>query len=145
MESFNSDDEILEFAIAREVEANQFYLFLADRMKNWVMSQVCKDFAKEELEHKAKLEFEVIKRGKTVSDLKISDYMPNVGDEMDMSYNELLIFAIQKEQVSIDLYTDLAEMAKDEESRQLFLSLVEEETKHKQRFEMEYNKLLKEN
>lgn len=141
METTDSIDEILEFAIAREVEANQLYLYMAKRMENTEMHQVCEDFAKEELEHKAKLELEVMKEGKVVSSLDMSDYMMDVGSEIDMSYEELLIFAIKKEQTSIDLYTDLAAIVRDKNSRETLLALAKEETEHKHRFETEYQSL----
>ena len=143
MDRIDSVDEILEYAIAREVEANQLYTYMAKRMENPEMSKVCEEFAKEELEHKAKLELEVMKRGEVVSDFDISDYMMDVGNEMDMDYEELLVFAIKKEEISVSLYTDLAAVVKDKESRETLLSLAQEETEHKLRFETEYRGLPK--
>ena len=142
MDRIDSVDEILEYAIAREVEANQLYTYMAKRMENPEMSKVCEEFAKEELEHKAKLELEVMKRGQVVSDFDISDYMMDVGNETDMDYEELLVFAIKKEEISVSLYTDLAAVVKDKESRETLLSLAQEETEHKLRFETEYRSLL---
>ncbi len=142
MDRIDSVDEILEYAIAREVEANQLYMYMAKQMENPEMSKVCEEFAKEELEHKAKLELEVMKRGQVVSDFDISDYMMDVGNEMDMDYEELLVFAIKKEETSVSLYTDLAAVIKDKESRETLLSLAQEETEHKLRFETEYRSLL---
>lgn len=136
MGSTGSLDKILEFAIAREVEANQLYLYMATQFKNPEMRQICEDLAKEELKHKAKLELEAMKRGKVISDLNISDYM------IDFS-SELLSYAINKEQHSIDLYTHLAEIVKDKDSRKILLSLIREEAEHKQKFEKESRKLLK--
>ena len=142
MDKIDSVDEILEFAIAREVEANQLYTYMAGRMENPEMRKVCEDFAKEELEHKAKLELEVMKRGEVVHDFDISNYMLDVGNKMDMDYKELLVLAIKKEEISVDLYTDLAAVVKDKESHEALLSLAEEETEHKLRFENEYRSLL---
>ena len=142
MDRIDSVDEILEYAIAREVEANQLYTYMAKRMENPEMSKVCEEFAKEELEHKAKLELEVMKRGQVVSDFDISDYMMDVGNETDMDYEELLVFAIKKEEISVSLYTDLAAVVKDKESRETLLSLAQEETEHKLRFETEHRSLL---
>ena len=56
METFSSVNEILDFAIAQELAANQFYLHMAGRMNNPAMRKVFEDFANEELGHKAKLE-----------------------------------------------------------------------------------------
>jgi rubrerythrin len=142
MDRIDSVDEILEYAITREVEANQLYMYMAKRMENPEMSKVCEEFAKEELEHKAKLELEVMKRGQVVSGFDISDYMMDVGNEMEMDYEELLVFAIKKEETSVSLYTDLAAVVKDKESRETLLSLAQEETEHKLRFETEYRGLL---
>jgi rubrerythrin len=142
MESFSSVDEILEFAIAREVEAYQLYTYLARWFENPEMRKVCEDFASEELEHKAKLELEVMKTGKVVSDLNISDYMMDVGHALDMDYKEMLVFAINKEGLSVKLYTDLAAVVRDNDSRETLLALAQEETEHKMRFEAEYHNLL---
>ena len=110
-------------------------------MENPEMQRVCEDFAKEELEHKAKLELELIKIGDVVTEFNVSDYVMEAGSHMDMSYEDLLVFAIEKERKSINLYSDLARIVKGQESRKVLLSLVQEETEHKQRFETEYQKL----
>jgi len=141
MSEISSVDEILEFAISREVEANQLYIRMARSIENPEMRAVCEDLAEEELEHKAKLELEVMKRGEVVQDFDVSNYMMDVRDETDMDYEQLLLFAIKKEQLSVDLYNDLAAIVKDEESREVLLMLAKEETEHKQRFEIEYDRL----
>jgi len=141
MSEISSVDEILEFAISREVEANQLYIRMARSIENPEMRAVCEDLAEEELEHKAKLELEVMKRGEVVQDFDVSNYMMDVRDETDMDYEQLLLFAIKKEQISIGLYNDLAAIVKDEESREVLLMLAKEETEHKQRFEIEYDRL----
>ena len=45
MKRFGSVDEILDFAIAREVEANRFYTELAERMEESAMRKAFEDFA----------------------------------------------------------------------------------------------------
>lgn len=141
MEDVSSVDEILEFAIYREVEANQLYMRMSMTIENPEMREVCEDLAEEELEHKAKLELKLMKRGEVVSGFNISNYIMDVGSNEDMDYEQLILFAIKKEQLSIDLYTDLAAIVKDKESRKTLLALAGEETEHKQRFEVEYSRL----
>ncbi len=136
-----SIDEILEFAVSREVEANQLYKYMANRMVNPEMRKVCEEFAEEELEHKAKLELELMKAGEVVVDFDLSCYVAEAGDPMDMDYEQLLVFAMNKEEISINLYSDLAEVVEDKESREVLLALVKEEMEHKQRFEAEYQSL----
>ena len=55
MQQWKSVDEILDFAIGQEEQAAQFYTDLAGRMDRPWMSQIFKDFAKEEMWHKSKL------------------------------------------------------------------------------------------
>ncbi len=140
-DSIESIDEILGFAVSREIEANQFYNYIAKRMMDPQMRRVCEEFAEDELEHKAKLEFELMKVGEVVGDFDISNYVSKTGDPMTMDYEELLILAMNKEEISINLYSDLAEVVKDEQSRETLLALAEEELMHRQRFEAEYHSL----
>jgi len=146
---FGSIDEVLEFAIDREIEANQLYTDLAQRTKNAAMRKVFGDFAKEELGHKAKLE--AMKANRTtmptekVTDLKIADYVVDVEPEPNMGYQDVLVVAMQKEKASFHLYTDLADVVENLAQKKMFLTLAQEEAKHKLRFEIEYdNVVLKE-
>jgi len=148
MVEFESDEEILELAIAREEDANKFYLALAARAQADEMRKVFEDLAGEELEHKAKLELEVIKSGRVVTATEELD----IGDEraigitesdIDMDYKDMLIMAMQKEESSFRLYVDLAARVTSEDARETLLALAEEEVKHKLRFETEYEMLQK--
>lgn len=149
MAGVSPDDEILEFAISREVEAYYFYLALADRVTTSQMRTVFEDLAKEELEHKAKLELEAMKTGKTLAVEQIpprpqSDYITsNVDSPLDMNYKDMLMLGIEKEEASFRTYVNLVPNVHDEESREVLLALAEEEVKHKLRFETEYDLLLK--
>ena len=46
---------------------------------------------------------------------------------------------IEKEDASVKLYAEMAAMVKDADSRQILLSLAEEEMRHKIKFEVEYD------
>ncbi len=141
----DSIGEILEFAIAREMEANQFYLALAEQLENPAMRELVLEFAKEELEHKAKLELEVLKIGKVLrpvdkrAEFKVADYIVDFGIEADLGYKDLLMVAIEKEKKSLRLYIDLAAIIEDKDSRETLLSIAEEEAKHEVLFEIEYD------
>ncbi len=143
MDTFDSFVAVLDYAIDKEIEANQFYVDLAKKMKNPTMREVFEAFAKEELGHKAKLE--AIKQGKEVqpvkniTDLRIADYTVDVKPAPDMSYQDALILAMKQEKVAFRLYLDLAEQVDNEDQKALFLSLAQEEAKHKLRFEIEYD------
>jgi len=144
MAELHSIDEVLEFAIAREVEAHELYMYLAQRVESLAMRRICEEFASTELEHKAKLELEMMKAGKVVSErgqpvFNISDYIGQAGNPIDMNYKELLVFAIKKEETSVRLYSDLANILGDKESREVLLALADEENQHRLQFEIEYN------
>ncbi|MCP4255905.1 MAG: ferritin family protein [Planctomycetes bacterium] len=150
MDEFNSIEEILEFAIAGEAEASQFYTDLAGQMDNPAMREVFEDFAKEELCHKARLES--VKKGNIqptlgeVKDLKIADYLVDVKPSPNMDYQSAIILAMKNEKAAFKLYTTLASKMQDPELRDMFLSLAQEEAKHKLRFEIEYDDVvMKEN
>lgn len=151
---FKNIDDVLDFAMQSEQEAFEFYNSLSENAKSEEMKKVFLQFAKEELGHKAKLNH--IKqyganeyKDKTtakVSDLKISDYIVDVFPKPDMSYSDALIVAMKKEKAAFKLYMDLSDLFDAEELKQTFLLLAMEESKHKLRFELEYDdNVLREN
>ena len=151
MELFQSVDGVLDFAIDREQEAVDFYTDLALKVKRSDMKSLFRQFASEEMGHKAKLQG--VKKGKQllsaekqILDLQVGDYL--VADEAteDLTYQKALILAMKKEKVSFKLYTDLAARAPSEDLKNTFLNLAQEEAKHKLRFEVEYdNEVMAEN
>jgi rubrerythrin len=144
MEDFKSIDDILDFAIQSEQEAVEFYSSLASNTLNSEMKKVFEQFAHEEMGHKAKLvkikdedTFEV--KNNNVIDLKIADYLVDVQLSPNMSYEDALVVAMKKEKSAFRLYSDLAAKAPNDSMRDIFLSLAQEESKHKLRFEIEYD------
>ena len=148
MGKVNSDQDILEYAISKEVEAYYFFLALAGRVEDPKMRQVFEDLAAEELEHKAKLELEILKTGRTLPEQQIppgrpeSDYIISDNDlPLDLDYNDMLLLGIEKEEAAFRMFVNLIPTVQDEESREVLLALAEEEIRHKLRFENEYNML----
>jgi rubrerythrin len=141
---FDSYKGIIEFAIGHEIKAYQLYTDLSKMMITPEIRELCKELAKEELEHKAKLEKESAKRGELVSGVNLSKYKV-LNSDVNIFKNriEMFMFAIKKEQASIQLYQDLAAIVKNEDSRQLFQWLAQQESEHKRRFGSEYKNCLK--
>jgi rubrerythrin len=141
---FKSADEILDFAIQKEQEAAELYSDLAKTLNRPDMKQVFEGFAKEELQHKAKL-IEVkqgsrlISSEKKIFDLKIGDNLVDVKPSPNLDYQHALIFAMKAEKAAYKLYNDLAQSTDDPGLKDLFLGLAQEEAKHKLRFEIEYD------
>lgn len=143
MDKFKSVDDILDFAIAREVEAIELYSDLVRKVEKPELRSALKGFIKEELEHKEKLETEkaegIVLKDEEVGNLEIAEHVKGGEVRPDMSYKDLLILAMKKEAASVKLYTDLAKMAQDEKLKDTFLLLAQEEAEHKLRFELEYD------
>ena len=139
----DSIDEILDYAIAREQEAVDFYTGLAGRGKDW-MRDLLMGFAREEARHKAKLM--AVKDGQMllsseskIADLKIADYVVEIEVADDINLQDALIIAMKREKAAFRLYTDLAARVDNAELRDLFLGLAQEEAKHKLYFETQYD------
>ena len=149
MGKVNSIEEILEFAISREVEAYHFYLALARRVNTQQLRKVFEDLAQEELEHKAKLELEIIKTGKTVTEempppRPDSEYIiSDDTSQLNMGDKDMLMLGIEKEEAAFRTYVNLLANVHDEQSREVLLAIAEQEVKHKLRFETEYDMWLK--
>jgi rubrerythrin len=141
--NFGSVNEVLDFAIERENEAYLFYGRLADMAKKPEIVKAIRVFADEELEHKKKLE--AVKAGKAAigeeeaGNLNIANYLADVEPHPNMNYTELLTVAIKKENLSYQLYVDLAAISMTKELKDIFLRLAQEEAEHKLRFEYEYD------
>jgi desulfoferrodoxin-like iron-binding protein len=142
-----SIESILEFAIDKEQEASDFYKDMSAKINRPEISKVLDSFAAEEMKHKARLldvkagnmdKFYKPSQDK-VTDLKITDYLVDIPVKPDMNYQEALILAMKREKSAYRLYSDLSNMTSDEPTKDLFLSLAQEEAKHKLRLEMEYD------
>ncbi|MHC4647468.1 MAG: ferritin family protein [Planctomycetota bacterium] len=147
-------DDILEFAVAREAEACDFYKTLAGRAENPAMRELILEFAREEAEHKAKLELELMKRGRVVreseraeeakdlGDFDIGRYIVDAGLPVEMDYQDLLLLGMKKEKAAFRLYVDLAAVVRDQEGQEILLALAEEEARHKVQLEIDYDNLV---
>jgi len=151
MHEFNSINEILDFAIQNEQNAVDFYNDLSFVARSDDMRDIFSQFAREEMGHKAKL-LKIKDEGimsissEKVLDLKISDFVVRSEAKENMSYEEALVLAMKREKAAFRLYTKLAEKAENSELKSIFESLAIEESRHKLRFEVEYDEyVLREN
>ena len=141
---FESTEDILQFAIDREIDAQNFYNEWSEKVKNPAIGEMLKGLALQEKGHEEHLK-RVKKSGelkpseKHIVDLKIADYLVDVKPSEDMDYQQALTVAMEREQSSVNLYKTLAKLAPNEEIQNLFLNLVEEEVQHKARLEDEYD------
>ncbi|NLA75108.1 MAG: ferritin family protein [Deltaproteobacteria bacterium] len=137
---FKTFEEIMEYAINKEKEAEQFYLEASERESFSGTRELFREFALEERGHVNMLENIAKKkedmegfREKSIPDLRISDTMVELTYEPDMSYDDILRLAITREQKALKLYTDLGLSAETESLKKVFRVLAQEESKHKLR------------
>lgn len=146
---FKSIDEILKFAIDREKEAVEFYSSLAQIATRESLKKTFETFAQEEEKHVALIsdisgnkekidsyEF------KTITDLKISDYMVETEYKDGMPMPDILKLAMKREEKAVKLYSALADQTDNEDAKKLFTILVQEESKHKLALESMYDDYL---
>lgn len=151
MKSFTNTTDILNFAIENEQNAVDFYTQLAKQARTEDMSATFEQFAKEEIGHKARL-IKIKEEGifslptEKVQDLKISDYVVRAEPTADMTYEQALVLAMKREKAAFKLYLKLSEETTSSEYKQLFMGLAQKESRHKLRFELEYDEyVLREN
>ena len=149
MGEFEDYVEILELAVQREYQANRFYATLAELTEDNDIRQILEELAQEELEHKARLELEIVKAGRVVTDPKDFKDLEPLDDDLakpniELDYRSVFAMGIEKEDASFRLYVDLLAYADDNESREVLLALAEEEVKHKLTLRNIYENLPKE-
>ncbi len=144
-------NRVLDYAIGKEEEAVQFY----QDLQRIVHFQERLDFLKEleEMEQGhirilvdiKKMEITKLEIGK-VEDLKISESLVTPKVTEDLSYQDMLITGMKKEEEAEELYISLAERTEAGDIQNLFKKLASEEAKHKLFFERIYDEeILKEN
>lgn len=143
--------EVLDFAISREQQAVDFYTRLSTIAPGKQLQELMLNYAREEQRHKDKLlavkaDGSLDNEHKRPLDLKMTDYLVDVEETPEMTYQDALIIAMKREQVAFKLYTDMAEKIDNPELKSLFESLAREEASHKNYFESEYDdKILTDN
>lgn len=141
-------DEILDFAIEKEVEAADFYRTVAKEEHYADTSRMFQEFAGEEDKHKkmlhnfkdkgisASLEnYEL----KWINDMQRSDYILDMEYQQGMPYNDILMLAIKREEKALKLYNECLDKVDSADSKKLFQVLCQEEAKHKLTLETMYD------
>lgn len=129
---------------------------MAQQKVNYPSSKLfLKKLAQEELKHKENL-LAIVENKEEISrlgtnaieaqDLKIVDSMKDLTLSQDADYQSILIYAAKREKATYDYYNSLASGLEGTEIGDLFSKLAQEELKHKNKLEREYDDyVLKEN
>lgn len=142
--NFENLKAIIDYAIEKEIEAQEFYLELSRDETMSGSKEMFADFAKEEKKHQQMLENMnsdnfVDYQFKWITDLKRSDYVVDLEYKKGMGYQEILMIAMKREEKALELYNQLQDNAEDDNQKKLFKILCQEEAKHKLALETMYD------
>ncbi len=135
---FNSVEDILDFAIQRERDAQAMYLEYSSRTDRVGLRSLLVSMAGQEKGHEQSLR--ELRANRTVSslfskpqilDMKMDEYAASAAFSPDMSYQDFLLLVVHKEEESRALYHRLESCAAQDDLRYLFRGLAEEEKRHK--------------
>lgn len=142
---FESLNAILIFAIRREHDARELYVMFRDMVKDPGAKTLLEDLANQELGHRNLLEnalkgenIERIGGKKEIKDLHLGDYMVSEDIGPESSPQDVMLFAIKKEQEAYNIYHMLLGNYEGTELEELFARLAQEELRHKETLEREY-------
>lgn len=142
--SCTSMDDVINFAIDREIKAMEFYQQCADRAKNPGIKQFFQEMVTEEQRHRDLLkdlnpaDLGEIKLPE-VENLKISDYLIEVKFHEGLTYQEALTLAMKKEEKAHAFYAAWQTKCMHEKTAKVFEMLAKEELKHKRKIETIYD------
>lgn len=144
MKKLKTLGEVLDFAIAREVEASAFYQKLAENAPDGKARDVFLGFAADEVGHKRKLEGVKVKADeallkKTIPPLEVNNPPVPPSATPDMNFKGALAVAIQKEKMSLDLYSAMADSSAFAPVKAVCIALSKEEEKHQLRLQSLYD------
>lgn len=145
MKKFGNLGEILQFAISLEQMSYEFYIDLSKRTASDAMKKVLLDFAEEEKGHKQRLERIIGAAENIPADAldsnEVARYIAAVPIPENMTYEQAIKIAMNKEHAAMMLYQILAKMTEDRALRDVLELLAVEEAHHKRRFEKEYHEI----
>jgi rubrerythrin len=142
--SCTSMDDVINFAIDREIKAMEFYQQCADRAKNPGIKKFFEEMVEEEQRHRDLLkDLNPVDLGEIklpeVENLKISDYLIEVKFHEGLSYQEALTLAMKKEEKAHAFYAAWQTKCIHEKTAKVFELLAKEELKHKRKIETIYD------
>ena len=134
--NLNQYKEIIEFAIAGEIEAQEFYKDAANKVSVPYLKDMFEKFAKEEKGHEKILKGILVKDTinqyfKESTDYKVAETVEKPKLSTDMKPADAIALAMKNEEEAMKQYTDLAEACLDPSQKKVFLDLAAMERGHK--------------
>lgn len=138
--------DLLDTAIYKEIASQAFYIAGQSKTQDPGARALMKELAQEESRHaewlkdlKEKGVERLNWRQERVQNLMISEYVTSSETLEGAGLQDTLTFAMKREQQSIEFYSKLMSVMRDEAAKRLCERLVHDELKHKLRLEMFYD------
>lgn len=144
---FESLEHALTFAADKEEASYRLYTSFRNIVKNMAAQKLLEELAAQELEHQKLIE-DALASGdvgtiggkKEIGEISFSDYMVAGSIGPDSDPQDVMQFAMKMEQVAYDLYNGLLENYGGTDLGPLFSRLAQEELRHKEILEEQYEK-----
>jgi rubrerythrin len=143
MEKFVTLDDVIKFAIEREDTAYNLYKRAEELSTTTAAKKMFAELAAEEATHKdvfSKIDADKAENHKlcTIPEASIAKYLSDVPFRPDMSYQEILTFALKTEENAYQLYKAAAGMTDDERLQKVLMNFADVELGHRRRLEVIY-------
>lgn len=134
----------LEFAIGMEVEGQKYYLEQSEKNTNNELYQIFQLLAASEKEHAELLKNRQMqkeieyKNNNTLSDIRgVFAGMQNFKGKLEQTTKQIDVYrlALTMEEKSISLYFDMLSQADNQQDKELFIFLLQQEKEHRNLFE----------
>jgi rubrerythrin len=138
--------QIISFAIEGEIEAYTYYRTVAEKVNDPALKKIFSELAGEEATHRAFLQGIMTKGPESLlvdesHDYKIADTLESPPLSLNLKPIEGITLAIRKELDAMQMYTQLALVARDAEEKKMFQELAKMEKGHKARLEDIYTNM----
>lgn len=136
-------DEVIRFAVDREDTAYKLYKRAAELSTSIASKKMFEELAAEEATHKdvfSKIDEEKAESHKLckLPEASIAKYLADVTFRADLTYSEILAFALKTEENAYQLYKAAAGMTDDPRLQKVLMSFADVELGHRRRIETIY-------
>ena len=141
--NFVTLDEVIKFAIDREETAYKLYKLAEELSSAIAAKKMFAELAAEEATHKevfSKIDTEAAEHHKLckIPEISIAKYLADVPFRPDMTYQEILTYALKTEDSAYNLYKVAAGATDDEKLAKVLMNFADVELGHRRRLEVIY-------
>jgi rubrerythrin len=143
MEKFVTLDDVIKFAVEREDTAYKLYKRAAELSTSISSKKMFEELAAEEATHKdvfSKIDEDKAESHKlcTLPESSIAKYLADIPFRADLTYSEILTFALKTEENAYQLYKAAAGMTDDPKLQKVLMNFADVELGHRRRLEAIY-------